>query len=218
MKNICYYIYTTPKSYYEIGISSLQKYCNTHNIELRKWDTFNPKYTLDGNHTEKNVWLQKFAIIEDFVNSDYDNMMAVDIDMLFNSEAPNIFELITDDLVYQQYAPNVMIEINNEYEVGNGGLYLFNKKVASTILSEIQPDKLEMFVCDQKNFAKARIRAHIPFKKVDDKWNYTFWSLPNENVVNELNNNNIYFLHYGNANIHKMDMHLKNETFKNKVL
>lgn len=36
MKPVCYYIYTNPNSYYKLGISSLQKYCNAHNIDLKK--------------------------------------------------------------------------------------------------------------------------------------------------------------------------------------
>ena len=219
MRNICYYISINPKHYYKLGIESLTKYCNKHNIDLKEWNTIDSKYRISSYNTQNNIWYQKIATIDDFIKSEYDNYMLVDVDMLFNSDAPNVFDLIEDDFVYQQYAPNTMIDINHEFEVGNGGLFLFNKNVAKSLLPELQSDKIDIkYSADQLNFAKARVRAGIPFKKVEDKWNYTFWSLPKENVVNDLVNDKIYFLHYGNSNISNMDKHLGNQQFKNKVL
>lgn len=223
-KNVCYWVQIGDAWYWKHTVPSLRRYCENHGIEFKVWDKLDDFYATK-KYPNKNMkfWLQRFAIINAFARSDYDNLLMVDLDMFFNQDAPNIFDLLKEDGVYQQYAPNVMKEAGHGtadwdgVEYGNGGLYLMNKSTARSLVPELVPEKVEP-VGDQKNFAWARVRAKVPFIKIENKWNYTIWSLDKQNLADRFIQNEIYFIHYGSHNLEVMKEHLKNDTFKQKAL
>ncbi len=222
-KNICYCVKIGDEWYWKYTVPSLRRYCEKHNIEFRVWNKLDNVYATK-KYPKKNMkfWLQRFAIINEFAESEYDNVLMVDLDMFFNQDAPNIFNLVKKDSVYQQYAPNVMKNAGfgtrdwDGIEYGNGGLYLMNKNVAKKLVPEITSEKIYS-TCDQKNFAWARLRAGIPFIKIEDRWNYTIWSLNKENLIEKFIKNEIYFIHYGSNNSKVLKEHLRSFEFSSKA-
>lgn len=223
-KNVIYYIKLKGKDFFDYTIPSLKQYCEINNIDLKEWneENFKKKYEIYNKKNGFSIFLQKFAIIEDFLESTYEKLCMVDLDMIFNKNAPNIFDEIKEDKIYQvpiHFEKNKPSEIKNKgMEVGNGGLYLMKKNEARNIVNELQPKKLKKQYHDQGNFALARKRAGIDFGYLNETWNFPWLKvIKGYNNYKNVKPDDINIIHYniGKNKGKKIKEHYQLDKFAN---
>ena len=219
-RRVIYLIAAGNLSYFNHTFPLIQKYAQKINADIRIFDDSDFRKT---NYPSPNFLL--FDIFNEFVNSKYDQMMYMDIDIRIMDNATNIFDEVNSFGMVQDHKADlwrreVMNEWLNIHHPGmvckhyfNGGVIVSNKKSIKKILSVLPNNVLSFWETTKDKFPHGFnqnilnyciIKSNIEYNELSDKWNKVCRSAGAED----------FFIHYV-ANKHQIQT--DNDKFKDNI-